>query len=564
MHTVKFRDIEKLSRNEAFVYLRKQELRPDFITRHNSRDEKEQALNQAKRFYEDAKKYGSKEQRQNAEYFYIRAQFRLTDSAAISLIESLPSRADRMNESKNFFAEVNYKWEYILCCFRYTQEYEMAFEKMLELENQLSRLTVDEVPNLQFLLYYMALRYYDFLDFEKSIQLMHKALLHKDLVENTNFQILNSIGLCYSKLGKNDSAIQFFDLGLVNLNNSKSHSQNYHVWTNIIQGNIGETYLAKGNTKKALPLILQDLNNARKNGPKTLLANALTNLAKINLLEGEMSAAYTHINEAKLLLPFTTENLSRLDKTLSVLVEVLKANGEYKLASIYQDSLLLVRTTINNQYSSTQVLRGKQRAALNQKRHLEAETKARTMQRNILFFGILCILICIAMFYYNLRKKRAQKELIQKLQFEKQQQQLENQKRELEQFEQRLLDFSHSISEKNKMVENAIALLNDNDRTSTIEVLQRSTILTDSEWDSFKNLFNQVHSGFLIRLKEKYPDVSPAETRFLVLSKLGFSNKEMANTLGVNMNTIRVTQFRLRKKMNLLEENALENWLEKI
>jgi DNA-binding CsgD family transcriptional regulator len=58
----------------------------------------------------------------------------------------------------------------------------------------------------------------------------------------------------------------------------------------------------------------------------------------------------------------------------------------------------------------------------------------------------------------------------------------------------------------------------------------------------------KVHPGYMQSVKEKYPDLTNAELRLLMLEKLDLSTQEMANMIGVNKNTIHQTRLRLRKK----------------
>jgi len=65
-------------------------------------------------------------------------------------------------------------------------------------------------------------------------------------------------------------------------------------------------------------------------------------------------------------------------------------------------------------------------------------------------------------------------------------------------------------------------------------------------------------------MQEKIPDLSPSEIRFMTLARLNFSNKEMAAALGVTPQAIRVTRHRLRKKLNLPDEQNLEELVQSI
>ena len=94
--------------------------------------------------------------------------------------------------------------------------------------------------------------------------------------------------------------------------------------------------------------------------------------------------------------------------------------------------------------------------------------------------------------------------------------------------------------------------------------LQQSTILTEEDWQNFKILFEQVHSGFLTQLKEKYPQLSPAEIRFLSLAKLNFSRKEMSSALGVSTQSIHTNWYRIRKKLDLSEAYTVDKLIEAI
>ena len=77
-------------------------------------------------------------------------------------------------------------------------------------------------------------------------------------------------------------------------------------------------------------------------------------------------------------------------------------------------------------------------------------------------------------------------------------------------------------------------------------------------------MFDQVHPGFFIRLKEKLNDLTPAETRLLALTKLQLAPKEMAAMLGISYDAIKKSRQRLRKKINLPEEGSLDELVDMI
>jgi DNA-binding CsgD family transcriptional regulator len=81
--------------------------------------------------------------------------------------------------------------------------------------------------------------------------------------------------------------------------------------------------------------------------------------------------------------------------------------------------------------------------------------------------------------------------------------------------------------------------------------LKLSTILTEADWDSFQRQFAKVFPNLMDDLVKKYPSLSPAEVRFLLLTKLEMPTADIANALGISPSSLRVTWFRIRKKLDL-------------
>jgi len=98
----------------------------------------------------------------------------------------------------------------------------------------------------------------------------------------------------------------------------------------------------------------------------------------------------------------------------------------------------------------------------------------------------------------------------------------------------------------------------DEKRLEYLEHLNTTAILTDEDWTKFKQLFEHVHKDFLKKLREKLPDLTQAEVRFICLTKLELGTKQMAGILGVSDTTIKQMRYRLRKKMELSGEDDLD------
>lgn len=82
------------------------------------------------------------------------------------------------------------------------------------------------------------------------------------------------------------------------------------------------------------------------------------------------------------------------------------------------------------------------------------------------------------------------------------------------------------------------------------------SILTDDDWQTFKILFEKAYPNYLLKVRRSFPGISEAEERMFIFIKLQLSNKESANIVGVQPETIKKTRSRLRKRLGL---NSKEN-----
>lgn len=189
----------------------------------------------------------------------------------------------------------------------------------------------------------------------------------------------------------------------------------------------------------------------------------------------------------------------------------------------------------------------------------DKEAKERIIERNAIIIALTLTGI-IAVLLINRQKQ-------------KKEQQLKLAEAEKDNAETQLEDFKQRIQEKNQLIETITTEIDKYKEQTGItppldynllKELEQAILLTDEQWDAFKNTFDKVHIGYTARLKEKIPDISPAETRFVVLSKLKLSNKEMAGMLGVTPQAMRANKYRLMKKLGIEDDAMLDNLIQTI
>jgi ligand-binding sensor domain-containing protein/DNA-binding CsgD family transcriptional regulator len=80
----------------------------------------------------------------------------------------------------------------------------------------------------------------------------------------------------------------------------------------------------------------------------------------------------------------------------------------------------------------------------------------------------------------------------------------------------------------------------------------------------FETYFDEVHSEFFNRMKEKYPDISPKDLRLCAYIRMDISTKEIASLLNISYRGVEINRYRLRKKLDLERDVNLPTFLSNI
>jgi tetratricopeptide (TPR) repeat protein len=350
-------------------------------------------------------------------------------------------------------------------------------------------------------------------------------------------------GTVYIAVGDCVSALQDFTKAGVILQ-ELGHTQNL----SMAYANIGETYsqIAAGKNKTTLPDSLKDRN--------TCLLKAEYSLNQARVIAEQLHSVYIR---------------SEVYNSFSDLyVQMNKPKEAYqylKLSYQMKDSLRNIDKEKEFARMEAQLLVKKQTDSLNYLNALKDKEIARKKVERNSSIALLSMVGIISLLIINRQKlKHEQKHKIAEAEA----------KRLAELAQQQLDDFTKSIHEKNKLIENfgaeiqryqSLIWYNDvPEEENTLQLLQNSVILTEEQWVNFQTLFEKVHTGYISRVKAKFSDLTAAELRFVLLAKLGLANKEMAAMIGVSMEAIRVNKHRLLKKIQLPDGTSLEEMIHTI
>jgi len=86
----------------------------------------------------------------------------------------------------------------------------------------------------------------------------------------------------------------------------------------------------------------------------------------------------------------------------------------------------------------------------------------------------------------------------------------------------------------------------------------------DQQWKDFTLVFEQLHQSFFDNLKSYCEDLTVNDIRLIALLKMNMSSKDMASIFGISQDSLRVSRYRLRKKLNIPEGDNLSSFIQTI
>ena len=193
---------------------------------------------------------------------------------------------------------------------------------------------------------------------------------------------------------------------------------------------------------------------------------------------------------------------------------------------------------------------------------LKQEEKISMLQRVILLGAIVFILILAFFFFRHLRNKhKLEKQLIRRnkeLEIQKANELLELKNKELAASVLQLVEkdeFLKDLKEKLKSNKDNLG------QTEINKLLRTISVNNNNNWEEFRLRFTAVNEKFYKKLTKKYPNLTQSDHKVCALIKLNFSSKDMARLLGISVESVHTTRYRLRKKLKLERKENLEDFI---
>jgi len=125
-----------------------------------------------------------------------------------------------------------------------------------------------------------------------------------------------------------------------------------------------------------------------------------------------------------------------------------------------------------------------------------------------------------------------------------------------------LLEIAHSLNKVadhiNQKSEPKIILGQINKMQSEI----KQNIAHDDNWKRFAENFDMVYENYLMRLGERFPNLTISDKKLCAYLKMDLSSKDIAPLLNMSYRSVEMSRYRLRKKMGLGRDVNLAEFLQ--
>jgi len=452
----------------------------------------------------------------------------------------------------------------------------------------------------------IAMVYLSLEEFDKSLQYFELGLAHLPKTEKAKLdevEALNGIGVIYERTNRIEKAISFYEkclnyahetkdtilmaqqfsnLGsalfkLNKINEAKKYQElalkNYRL-KGINRGvsqtslRLAELLTSQRKFNEALIKVDSALAIAISNESKDLICESLYQKAKIFKLKGDKSKSISVLRECHSYLKYANPSFQ-----LSILIELAETyeeNKQIKEALEYRKIYDAKKDSVSNNRMKQEIYKAEIDFEIRKNQlELEKNISAENAKKWFNYFFILLVgsLIIIAMLYYSrltIEREMAQKsfESLEKeyknitLSNIKLNQEIEFKSRELA---NHTLNMVHRNNLLREIKENLLGLRKEqefqkNEKLQSIINYVNHCLNQEKDWMIFKSQFDNLNKAFFDNLQKNYPNLTQQELKLCALIKLNLSVKETSSILGISPESVKVTKYRLKKKLNLKPE----------
>ena len=364
---------------------------------------------------------------------------------------------------------------------------------------------------------------------------------------------LNTIGVAFYKKNQFDSANVYYKRALQLATQEKDT-----MLTGKVLGNIARIMYAENKFDSAYLLFKIDYQNNKDDSIYNDAADASEWAARANLALGNKTAALAEAREAIRLLKLWP-NGPYLRDTYHTLTRIFRAMGNYDSAFYYHDRYTVLHDSLEKEVATSSLAISKAKLAHETNKYniqkLNKEKQEQLALRNMIIGAIMLTSLFAILIVNRVR-------LNTKMRMEKVEKEKQLMEQEVSSAKDQLKMFTHNIIEKTNLIEKLqtqiMGKAGTAEQQSIMTELTQQTILTEEDWNRFRSLFEKIYPEFFRKLKDKFPDITLAEQRMAALTRLNLTSKQAASMLGISVDSVHKSRYRLRQRFNVGSETNLD------
>ncbi|WP_312075260.1 tetratricopeptide repeat protein [Chryseobacterium sp.] len=403
-------------------------------------------------------------------------------------------------------------------------------------------------------------------DQDKSIEYLEKASQHAKPKSSEMASILNTLGYCYLQKNQYQKAEDYFTKTLATAKLAKDEVR----YAKAL-GSLAELEMKRKNYDKAINLLKNDIQISEKNKSDQNTMYALTVLSKIYFEKGDIHNAEKHLLEAKNYSTSKSYFRSSEYQINEMILKIAQIKGDDATELTARRRLEKLKDSLLDFDAKETILRvgwESQKKQLQMKVEMDKAELEKESYLKISAIVVSCMLLIVIVFIIrsyrhkmNSRKGEYEKKVltlvIDKI----------NSENKLNNTHKTLQSYQNYLFEKNKQIEelekemikvksSSFSALEE--KSGELQKLLESHLMTDENWQNFRNAFIQKYPVHYKELTEQFPDLTDSNLRIIILTKLNMNNTEISRLLGVTIDAVKKAKHRLRKKYENNHENLFE------
>lgn len=389
-------------------------------------------------------------------------------------------------------------------------------------------------------------------DYEKSLEYNRKASAYYVTAENSIYRdheyakSLVNTGIIHYKLEDYDSSI-FYAYAAIDAGCLEAGTGYF---TYIL---LGKSFYEKGNIPEAQTYAQkanQDLEHTDQYSAGRFETELL--FGQIYTSSNKLDSAYKHLSLAKEIADSMNfiSSIGNVNKALFYFgVKKYKCD---ELQTYFENYIGIQELMFNNEIDKkekqllVQFETKKKEQKISELKEINQKEKAN--KRLIAFTLIVLALITVLIIFWNITRRKM---FVQKL---------KNIKLEKEIAQSKLDNSVNVIKEKVAIINELREDLSSNNvdlSHQRIRAILESNYIKEVQWNEMIYHFNKLNDNFCDRVERKFVEVSKSDIKLLVLVKMGFLDKEIANAKGKTVDAVKKAKQRLRKKMGITDLNRI-------